>query len=122
MKPPLADPRLPSGWYRVSGSAYSGSGYGSQGTINCGHVKVPSRTWKVIVVLANGSSDLSRVTTSTRVIAVDMSNNNTSISRTANWKTFRVSTDYVESKTGYNFLSSVSTSIQAVIEAKVDNL
>jgi endonuclease G len=100
---------------------YSG-GYGSQGTINSGHVNVPARTWKVIVVLANGSSDLSRVTTSTRVIAVDMSNNNASISRTASWKTFRVSTDAIESKTGYNFMSNVSTSIQAVIEAKVDNL
>jgi len=98
---------------------YSG-GYGSQGTINNGHVKVPSYTWKVIVVLTNGSNDLSRVTTSTRVIAVWMPNNDSQISRTANWKSFRVSVDYIESQTGFDFLSNVSTSIQSVIESSVD--
>ena len=100
---------------------YSG-GYGSKGTINSGHVTVPSRTWKVIMVLPNGTSDLSRVTTSTRVIAVDMPNDNALISMSADWKTFRVSADYVESKTGYNFFSAVSSTIQATIESKVDNL
>jgi len=100
---------------------YSG-GFGSQGTINNGHVKVPGYTWKVIVVLANGSNDLGRVTTSTRVIAVWMPNNDSQISRTANWKSFRVSVDYIESQTGYDFLSNVSTSIQSVIESTVDSI
>ncbi|MEW6060415.1 MAG: DNA/RNA non-specific endonuclease [Bacteroidota bacterium] len=99
---------------------YSG-GYGSQGTIDNGHVNVPTRTWKVVVVLPEGNNDLSRVTTSTRVIAVDMPNNDALISRTADWKTFRVSIDAVEAATGYDFLSKVSPSIQAVIEATVDN-
>ncbi len=100
---------------------YSG-GVGSQGTINAGRVNVPSRTWKVIVVLDEGTNDLSRVTTATRVIAVDMPNSDALISRTADWKTFRVSIDYVEGQTGFDFLSKVSTSIQAVIENVVDNL
>ncbi|WP_229456940.1 hypothetical protein [Nostoc sp. CHAB 5715] len=42
--------------------------------------------------------------------------------RTANWRNYRVSVDSLESLTGYNFLSQVSTSIQSVIEARVDNL
>jgi endonuclease G, mitochondrial len=181
-----ADATLPSGWYQVGGTAYSGSGYdrghmcpsadrtysvtdnsatflmtnmipqapnnnqgawakledycrslvtssgkelyiysggyGSQGTINSGHVTVPSRTWKVIMVLANGTNDLSRVTTSTRLIAVDMPNSNSLISMSADWKSYRVSVDYVESKTGYDFFNAVPTSIQATIESKVDNL
>ncbi|MBI2427389.1 MAG: DNA/RNA non-specific endonuclease [Ignavibacteriales bacterium] len=99
---------------------YSG-GYGSMGTIDAGHVNIPARTWKVVVVLPEGSNDLSRVSTSTRVIAVDMTNDNNQISRTADWKTFRVSIDAVEAATGYDFLSKVSTSIQSVIEATVDN-
>lgn len=99
---------------------YSG-GYGSQGTIDNGHVNVPERTWKVVVVLPEGNNDLSRVTTTTRVIAVDMPNNDALISRTADWKTFRVSVDAIEAATGYDFLSKVSPSIQAVIEATVDN-
>jgi endonuclease G len=100
---------------------YSG-GYGSQGTINSGHVTVPSRTWKVIMVLTNGTNDLGRVTTSTRLIAVDMPNSNSLISMSADWKSYRVSVDYVESKTGYDFFNAVSSSIQSVIESKVDNL
>ncbi len=98
---------------------YSG-GYGNAGTINSGHVKVPTYCWKIAVVLPNGDNDLSRVTTSTRVIAVWMQNNS-SISRTASWKSFRTSVDYIESMTGYDFLSNVSTSIQSVIESRVDN-
>lgn len=100
---------------------YSG-GYGSRGTINSGHVTVPLRTWKVIMVLTNGTNDVGRVTTSTRVIAVDMPNDDALISRTADWKTFRVSTDYVEATTGYNFFSNVSTTIQSTIESRIDTL
>ena len=99
---------------------YSG-GYGSMGTIDAGRVNIPARTWKVVVVLPEGTNDLSRVTTSTRVIAVDMTNDNNQISRTADWKTFRVSIDAVEAATGYDFLSKVSASIQSTIEATVDN-
>ncbi len=100
---------------------YSG-GYGSLGTINNGHVTVPSYTWKVVVVLRNGDNDLSRVTTSTRVIAVWMTNIDANISRTASWKSFRVSVDYIESMTGYDFLSNVSTSIQSTLESRVDSM
>jgi endonuclease G, mitochondrial len=98
---------------------YSG-GYGSRGTVDNGHVTVPLRTWKVIMVLSDGSGDVGRVTTSTRLIAVDMPNDDALISRTADWRTFRVSTDYVETATGYDFFSNVSTSIQSVIESRVD--
>jgi endonuclease G len=100
---------------------YSG-GYGSQGTINNGYVTVPTYTWKVIVVLANGSNDLGRVATSTRVIAVWMPNSDSQISRTANWKSYRVSVDYIESMTGYDFLSNVSSGIQSTIESRVDSI
>lgn len=48
---------------------YSG-GYGSRGTINSGHISVPVYCWKIVVVLLNGSNDLSRATISTRVITV----------------------------------------------------
>ena len=46
---------------------YAG-GYGSQGTIDNGHVTVPSHTWKVIMVLDTGENDLNRVTTTTRLL------------------------------------------------------
>jgi len=185
-----ADTELPSGWYRVGGTAYSGSGfdrghmcpsadrtltvednsatflmtnmipqapnnnqqtwqnletysrtlvdagnelyiisgpYGIGGTGSNGYaetigvgITVPSKTWKIIVVLPDGDNDLSRITTSTRVIAVVMPNDQTCNSKP--WYDYRVSVDSIETLTGYDFLSNVSTSIQNVIEASVDNV
>jgi len=106
--------------YVIMGS-YGTGGTGSNGTVNTidnGHVTVPNRVWKVIVVLANGSNDLSRVTTSTRVIAVNTPNINTV---STDWKQYRTSVDAIEAATGYDILSNVSTGVQSVIEAQVDN-
>jgi endonuclease G, mitochondrial len=100
---------------------YSG-GVGSLGTINSGHVTVPAYTWKVIVVLDSGDNDLSRVTTSTRVIAILIPNSDSSVSTSDSWKSYRVSVDSIETLTGYDFLSNVSTSIQTTLESKVDSL
>lgn len=107
--------------YIISGS-YGSGGTGSNGgityTIDNGLVTVPSNVWKVIVVLPNGNGDLSRITSSTRVIAVNMPNTN---GLNTNWKTFRTSVNAIEAATGYDLLSNVSTSIQNVLEASVDN-
>lgn len=103
-----------------SGSGGQGSNGGTTYTVANGHVGVPFQTWKVILVLPNASgNDVSRVTTSTRTIAVIMPN--IQGIRTNDWKTYRVSVDQVEALTGYNFFSNVSTSIQSVIESRVDN-
>jgi endonuclease G, mitochondrial len=93
-------------------------GYGFAGTIDSGRVAVPTHTWKVIMVLPDGSNDVSRVTGATRVIAVFMPNQN---GINTDWRTFRVTTDYIESVTGYDFFSNVSASIQSQIESVVDN-
>ncbi|MCF2152161.1 DNA/RNA non-specific endonuclease [Desmonostoc muscorum LEGE 12446] len=108
--------------YIISGS-YGTGGTGSNGTrttIANGNVTVPSRTWKVIVVLNRPNSGASSVTTSTRVIGVNIPN--TQGVRNANWRDYRVSVDSIETNTGYNLLSNVSTSIQSTIESRVDNL
>lgn len=174
------DTTLPSGWYQVTATDYSGSGYdrghmtpsgdrtrtvadnsstflmtnmipqaptnnqttwanlesysrtlatsgnelyivaGGQGTsgyIAGGKVSVPTYTWKVMMVLPNGTNDVSRVTTSTRLIAVFMPNNN---SVASDWKQYRVSVDYVEQMTGYDFFSNVADSTENAIESVVD--
>jgi endonuclease G len=107
--------------YIIMGS-YGSGGTGSNGpasTVNNGHVTVPSNVWKVVVVLSNGSGDLSRVTTSTRVIAVNTPNINTINS---DWKQYRTSVNAIEAATGYDLLSNVPASVQQVVEAQVDNL
>jgi endonuclease G len=105
--------------YIISGG-YGAGGTGLNGyatTIAGGKVTVPAKTWKVIIVLPAGTNDVSRVTTSTRTIAVIMNNDEGPFN---NWGTYRVSVDSVESLTTYDFFSNVSTSIQAVIEANTD--
>ena len=93
-------------------------GFGLQYYIANGHVAVPAQTWKVIIVLPNGTNDAARVTTSTRTIAVVIPNSGTINS---DWRTYRVSVDQVEAITGFDFFSNVSPGIQAVIEGRVDN-
>lgn len=108
--------------YIISGG-YGTGGTGSNGTFNTiagGKVTVPNRTWKILVVLDTPGSGVSGVTTSTRVIAVNIPN--AQGVRYADWRNYRVSVDSLESLTGFDFLSLVPTSIQSVIEAQVDNL
>ncbi|HSI90858.1 MAG TPA: DNA/RNA non-specific endonuclease [Adhaeribacter sp.] len=100
---------------------YGTGGTGSKGfatTLNNGNVTVPARIWKVIVVLPNGTKDVSRVTGSTRVIAIDTPNENIISSA---WGNFRTSVDAIETATGYDLLSNLPASVQASLEAQVDN-
>lgn len=106
--------------YVIMGS-YGTGGDGTNGyatTIAGGKVTVPNRVWKVIVVLPVGTNDVSRVTTSTRIIAIDTPNSN---SASSSWGSYRTTVDAIEAKMGYNLLSNVSTAVQNVIEAQVDN-
>ena len=185
-----ADPTLPSGWYRVTSSDYTGSGFdrghmapsadrtntvtnnsstflmtnivpqapdnnqgywaqlesyartlvntqgkelyiiagsygqggagsnGSASTIAGGKVVVPARLFKIIVV-TNPGTGVGGVNTSTRVIAIDTPN--TQGNRSTSWGSYRTTVDYIESRTGYNFLSNVSSATQSVVESRVDS-
>jgi endonuclease G, mitochondrial len=78
---------------------------------------VPSHTWKVIVVLPEGTNDVSRVTTATRVIAVIIPNRQ---DISTSWESYRTTVDNIEAIRSYNLLSNVPSSIQSVIESRVD--
>jgi endonuclease G len=106
----------------ITSGVYGTGGTGSVGTfstIASGKVTVPAGVWKVIVVLPNGTNDVARVLSTTRVIAVYIPNVQT-VSTT--WTNYRCTVDYIENLTGYNFLSNVPTTIQTIIEAKTDNV
>lgn len=105
--------------YIIMGS-YGSGGTGSNGaatTINAGHVNVPSNIWKVAVIIATGDNDLNRVTTTTRVIAVNTPNINTTDS---DWKKYIVTVRDIEKATGYNLLSALPQTVQDDIENKKD--
>ena len=71
------------------------------------------------VVIPFGKDDLNRINNSTRVISVLMPNDNTA---STDWKQFRTSVDDIETQTGYDILSNVTTGIQTIIESRVDTL
>lgn len=107
--------------YIICGS-YGQGGTGSNGgttlTIDAGRVTVPKQIWKVILVLPSGTNDISRVTTSTRVIAVNTPNIN---SINPSWGLYRTSVDAIETATGYDILSALPDAIEATLESQVDN-
>jgi len=103
--------------YIIMGS-YGSGGVGSASTavvttINGGKVTVPANVWKVAVILPVGNGDLSRVSASTRVIAINTPNNNSIL---ADWKQYIVSVRDIEKATGYNLLSNLSQSVQDAVE------
>lgn len=105
--------------YIISGG-YGSGGDGSNGyatTIANGQINVPSNTWKVIMILPDGENDVDRVTTNTRVIAVDMPNSQNVVS---DWTQYKTSVDDLEALTGYDFFDLVPDAIENVIEASVD--
>ncbi|EOR93034.1 DNA/RNA non-specific endonuclease [Arcticibacter svalbardensis MN12-7] len=87
-------------------------------TINDGKVNVPANVWKVAVVLPVGNGDISRVSSATRVIAINTPNMN---SIDADWHKYIVTTRDIETATGYNILSSLPQNVQDVIEKVKDS-
>src|SRR5262249_40188506 len=84
-------------------------------------VVVPDETFKVVVVLDHPGQGAAAVTTSTRVIAVAMPNDDSKIWLSGDWKPYRVSVRTIEQLTGFNFLSDVEPAVQDVIENQVDS-
>jgi endonuclease G len=112
----------PSEIYIVAGPVGIG-GTGDNGSFNTiadGHVTVPAYTWKVALVLPkdDGGNDLSRVSCSTRTIAVLMRNIN--LVRTSPWEDYLTTVDAVEALTGYNLFSSLPEPIQNCVEAGIN--
>ncbi|RKR81370.1 endonuclease G [Mucilaginibacter gracilis] len=106
--------------YVIMGT-YGQGGTGSSGTattVDGGHVVVPAHVWKIIVVIPNGNGDLSRITTSTRVIAVDTPNINTINS---DWTQYITTAKSIETATGYSFFTALPTAVKTALENKVDS-
>ncbi|MDZ7900951.1 MAG: DNA/RNA non-specific endonuclease [Arcicella sp.] len=82
------------------------------------NIAVPASLWKIIVVLPIGQNDVQRINENTRIIAVNIPNQNSVGSHS--WKKYRVSVDEIERLTGFDFLSNVPTDVQKIIEDKVD--
>ena len=85
---------------------------------NGGDIAVPARYWKVLLVLPFGEDDLTRINTSTRVIAVDVPN--TQSANALEWYDYRTSVDAIEDSTGLDVLNALGTELQGLLEVGVD--
>ncbi len=92
---------------------------GNVGTVAGGRVVVPQYTWKVALILPNGTNDLQRITRSTRTIGLIVPNF-PPVNINALWREYRVSVNAVENLTGYNFFSNVPKNTQELIERRKD--
>jgi endonuclease G len=103
---------------RRNGKVYIIAGhYGEKGKMRS-KITIPTNFWKVIAFFPRGY-DAEDISEKTRIIAVDMPNND-DISET-NWYDFVTSVREIEQKTGYNFFSNLPQDLQDQLETKVDS-
>ncbi len=93
-------------------------GDGDNGTIADGKIQVPKYTWKIIVVMPVGESDITKITAETPVIAVRIPNNLNE--KFGDWETYQVTVAKIESITGYHFFTNLSSEIQQSLKTKKD--
>jgi endonuclease G len=91
---------------------------GNIGTIASGRIVVPKFTWKVVLILPNGSDDLHRATKGTRAFGIIVPNQAPIV--TTAWRYYRVNVDAVETLTGYNFFDLLPKMAQEAIERRND--
>lgn len=101
----------------VWGQGGSGSNGGTTKTLADGRITVPEFLWKVILILPVGDDDQNRINSNTRVIAIKIPNRQ---SIENDWGKYRISVDELEDLTGYDFFSTLSTSLQKQLEGKKD--
>ncbi|HEY8750034.1 MAG TPA: DNA/RNA non-specific endonuclease [Tepidisphaeraceae bacterium] len=110
--------------YVISGP-YGEGGTGSRGSkralVKGAMVTVPSECWKVVVVVPEGgvSDDLAKVDSSTRVIAIDMPNDNTAVGEA--WDIYRTTPAAIELKTGYHFFDKLRPDVAGGLRQKLDD-
>lgn len=93
---------------------------GFDGTkLNTGYVSVPQYTWKIVVCVPPGTGTaLSRITATTRVIAVKMPN--IAGIRSIKWTNYITSVNRIQYDTGYTFFTALSSTIATALRAYVD--
>lgn len=91
-----------------------------------GRVAVPAECWKVIVVVpeSGGNDDLAKVNDATRVIAVDMPNDDDRFAgeKGEEWAGYRTSPAAVEQKTRLRFFTALRPDVAEALRRKVDDV
>jgi DNA/RNA endonuclease G (NUC1) len=93
------------------------SGFGTN-RIPSGKAVIPDYTWKIAVVVpTNSGIALSRITSSTRVIALKIPNTDAA---TNTWPHYVTSAAQIEVDTGFTFFTALPSNVASVLRNKVD--
>ena len=88
-------------------------------TVDAGHVGIASNVWKIAVCVPLGAGTaLSRISYSTRVIALNIPNTDAAGGNA--WSTYATSVKQLQADTGYSFFSALPTNLAWVLRSKVD--
>ncbi|MDX2188472.1 MAG: DNA/RNA non-specific endonuclease [Bacteroidota bacterium] len=90
--------------------------YGYANYIGKDSILVPHYIWKIILSIPDGENDIQRINNNTSIITILMPNNQTVNERP--WWYYTTTVDELEKRTGYDFLTNISFSIQEVLESK----
>jgi DNA/RNA endonuclease G (NUC1) len=94
-------------------------GFGDARTASSGQIPIASNVWKIIVVVPpGGGSTLDRITSTTRVIAVNIPN--IQGIRNAPWQNYLTSVNQLQTNTGFTFFTALNPNLADVLRAKVD--
>jgi len=115
--------------YIVMGNFGQG-GYNSSNTlfntINGGNVTVPSKVWKVILIIPKGTNDLARINSTAVVLAVDMPNDNRmySAGNSNDWRNYITTINSLETEANasgvpLNLFQAIADSVRPVLKAKI---
>ena len=110
--------------YIIAGPDGKG-GRGSRGfaqSIANASVTVPAECWKIVVVVpeAGDEDELRKITSTTRVIAVAMPNDNDAVGEA--WAQFRTSPAEIERRTGLKFFATLPGDVAQALRQKVDEV
>lgn len=115
--------------YIIAGP-YGEGGRGSKGEADRielkngeGYITVPESTWKIVLLLKDGTNDLSRIDEDTRVIAINVPNVQGVQGSSKNkkrWYDYVTTVDEIERLTGLDFFTSLPDSIEDELEGRID--
>lgn len=109
---------------------YGNGGYGSNGeasSIANGNVSVPRKVWKVVLVIPKSNNDLSRISSNSTVLVVDMPNDNrlysTSGAGRDAWINYSTTIDRLEDSsalygTPLNLFTNIPENIRGALKTK----
>jgi endonuclease G len=100
------------GNYGVGGTSAKGS------YSKIGNITVPAYVWKVAVVIPAGTNDLGRISSDSRVIAINTPNTH---NVSSDWTQYIVTVRSIETETKFNILSGLPKNIQDIVEVRKDS-